>query len=132
MFCALSEAKGMNIIMKKIVGTVALAAVFLIVGVVVTKLFYTTISPRDVFVKDINFSNNQVALTGTILSSAIKYKGYDVQYKNGALYIKIKGGLISFSKPEDINILVSSNNEIREIYLEDDTSSENILIWPKK
>ena len=114
----------------KIVGIIMLGII--IIGLVILMLSKSTVRPSNVFVKDVDASDNKVTLKGTFMDSAIKYKGYTAEYKNEELYIKIKGGLISFSKTKEINIsIANSYGKIKGVYLQDDTPSGNILIWPK-
>lgn len=97
-------------------------------------VFNHTINPSNIIIKSVDASVNKITLKGEIIGSADLYKNYEVSYHNESLYIKIKGGLISFTKSSgsiDISI-ANTYGKINKIYLQNDGTSGNILIWPKK
>ena len=114
----------------KITGSIILG--IFIIGLVVLLLFNSTVHPKNIFVSAVNVSDSKITLKGTFTDSAILYKGYKAEYKNSTLYIKIKGGLFSFSNSKDLNLsIINKYGKIKEIYLQDDSSSGNVLIFPR-
>lgn len=118
--------------MKKIIVVIVIAVILLILYTA-KGLYYTTIPINEVWITSINSNDNQTTLKGKLTTSAIQYKDYKYHYKDEALYIKIKGGIISLTKPKEIDITISHGEEVvKEVYLEGDSPSENILIWQQK
>lgn len=112
---------------------VVILIVIIIIGVVLLMFYKSTVAPSKVFVSELNVSDSKITLKGTFTDSAIKYSGYKATYNNSKLYIKVKAGLFTFSKSKDVNIsITNSYGKIDEIYLQDATSKENRLIYPKK
>lgn len=62
-------------------------------------------------------------------------RGYDVYYKDKALYVKVRGTLpidLLFLSTCDGNVSIPNKyGEINAIYLAGDNPSENVRIWPK-
>lgn len=115
----------------KIIGFVIIGIIIIGGGILV--LYKSTYPPKKIFVTDISVTDSNITLKATFIDSALAYKGYNVEYRNEALFFKIKAGLISFKKSKDINISVSNSfGKIKEVYLEDNNPANNVLIWPKK
>jgi hypothetical protein len=111
----------------------------IIIVLVVLYLFYgITEPPRWIGIIDRNVTDKKITVSGTFGESAKAYTGYSTQYNNEKLYIKIRstialGYLPFLKKSGDFIISIpNKNGEIKEVYLQGDNPSENVLIWPKK
>lgn len=112
-----------------VIGIVIAVIIILGVGIVLSK---STVNPKTIAVMDVTATDSKIDLKGSFTNSSLQYKGYTAEYKNEILYISIKGGLVSFSKPKDMNISMENTyGKIKEIYLQGDTASDNVLIYPR-
>ncbi len=119
--------------MKKIRIILTIVISIIIIGVMFNMIFTFTVHPSVIFVKNVNVTNNIIAMEGEFAASAIWFKGYRAEYHNNILYIKIKGSSISFPNLSgSINISIPNKyGTINKIYLQDNVPSGNIIIWPK-
>ncbi len=128
--------------MKKLLIILGALIIIIIIGIASINYSKSTVNPHSIAIVDINVSDSKIDLKGMFsFSGPLSYKGYTAEYKNEALYIKIKGGLILFppSPSSDpglapvINISMKNTyGNVKKIYLQGDSVSDNILIYPKK
>ena len=112
-------------------------AIFATIGIIVVgvyvMIFNYSVDPRFIHIKNIDVSDSRITLKGHILGSADQFKGYKIKHSGNALYINIKGSLVTSSPSTgDIDISVANTyGKIEKIYLRGGKESGNILIWPK-
>ena len=131
--------------MKKIIkiAGIVVSIIFIgFIGIILFALYGSTNPPETIGVDDINVSDKSITLKGNVEpGSATVYRGNSVAYRNEALYIKIRFGsaivpmLLSLPLKEtssfDISIDKNKYGKINKIYLQGNTRSEIIEIWPK-
>jgi hypothetical protein len=124
----------------KIIGIVfGIIIVIVIIGVIGYFFFGTTISPKNIYIMDINVTDTKILVKADYNESGSVYRSSMVTFDNGKMYINIKGvlaGVLPESLiqrwPVVISIDKNKYGKINEIYLQGFTPSDNILIWPKK
>lgn len=115
----------------------------MIIWLVSYLIYGSTNPPKSVFIDEITVFDNKINFKGEVaVGSANVYRGYNVSYKDKLLYIKIRlgsvlGSIVPFLHlQESPNFAISIDKNkyglIKEIYLQGDTPSENVLIWSKK
>lgn len=86
---------------------------------------------------ELNVTKENINIKGSIGESAKAYRGYDVNYKNENLYIKIRSSIALELPPllhrsgEFIISIPNKYGKINEIYFEGRDPSDNTRIWPK-
>ncbi|WP_036667961.1 hypothetical protein [Paenibacillus sp. HW567] len=94
-------------------------------------MFTNIINPSSIFISQCNISNHIISIKGGFSDSANRYRGYKVDYSDNALYIKIKGSILSLNgSTGDFNISIKNSfGDIQKIYLQGSDSSQRTLIW---
>ena len=118
---------------KFIIAIIIILSVVTISGVIM--LFWSSYVPTsNILITSKFIDDATINLHVTFSDSALVSKWYSLKYNNGELRIKIKHGLVSFSKNKEIDISISRQDykDIRKIYLEGKESSDIILLWQSK
>lgn len=119
--------------MKRFIIVIGIVVFLIVIATIATINSKSVLNPYIVAILDVNVSDKKITLKGTLVNSSLQFKGYTVKYENEILYISIEGGLISLSKPKDIDISIDNTyGKIKKIYLQGDTTSNIMLIYPKK
>lgn len=108
--------------------------ILVVLGVVMSdNILSNTVNPQNILVDDVNVTNDLITFKGNLASSGDQVNGHEVVYQNETLYIKIKSSLVSFQKRSSkIDISLDNNyGEIKEVYLQGDTTANKLLIWPR-
>jgi len=101
-------------------------AIFTSIGIIVFGLVYTmvfnySVDPGFIYIKKTDVSDSKITLKDHILGSAEQFKGYKIKHSGNALYITIKGNLLTSSPSKgDIDISVANtygkeNTKIRPV-----------------
>lgn len=121
--------------MKKIsIGIVTLVIVIIIIGGIAIEMLTTTVSPQNIIISEANVTNELITIMGDFSVSAVGYKTYKVEYKDGKLFVKIKGSSINLTKLNGaFNIFINNKyGKIEEVYLQGNPTSDVHQIWPNK
>ena len=106
-----------------------------VVAIVVGFGYYAArgeISPTSLIaVLNTNATSEKIDISGTYMASAMWYKGYEVEYGNGALYIKIRGSSIHTpgTYGEFTISLPNTYGNVNSIYLQGASHDDVKLVW---
>ncbi|GEM_PF-2371339 len=78
-------------------------------------------------------ASNSVSINGSLSASALWYYGYETEYRDAALYVRIKGGSINLPNSSG-DFMISIPNTfgiIDKIYLQGSAANDIKLIWEK-
>ena len=118
--------------MKKII--IGICSI-LSIGVIIISVLYwqlfgysRCINPSQIRITTVNVSDRIINISGTTISSALKYQGYRCEYKDNILYIGLKYSLFfgengSFSITEKL-----PNNNISKVIIKNKNNETEYLI----
>lgn len=121
-------------IKKRIVLVIVLVIIVVFITFVVCLKVNGITDVNELVLDDISVteSENKITLKGEIVSSGKSYYGYAYYYKNDALFIEIKAGLITGKHKDgafEIAIENSKVSELNAIYLKDRNNA--MMIYSK-
>ncbi|MFB5760554.1 hypothetical protein [Paenibacillus medicaginis] len=118
---------------KKRIFFIGLLFLILIIGMVIITMFATTISPKNIAIQKSTITNEAITIKGEIIDSGNRFKGFETSYKNGSLYISVRGSIMPGLKSSG-TFNLSFKNEygpIDKVYLQGSEPADTVQVWPK-
>lgn len=111
---------------------ISFGLIVLIIVVVVGIFLPKRLEPGSISIDTVEVKELSFTIKGTIIDSAIGYKGYSIKVEDNRLIVEIKGGLSFGKRNGQFLINIEKNdfaNDIKEIFLNRGTNSKKI--WPQ-
>lgn len=122
----------MNNTTSIVVGVAGVLAVIVVVGAIIVSLG-SSVDPHTLLVQSVHTTTDAITIQLTPTASAIQFRNYTVEAKDGALYVTIVGSYTSlFAKewPGTISI-PNTYGTLSAIYLKGQGHEEDVMIWPE-
>ncbi|WP_322903804.1 hypothetical protein [Paenibacillus campi] len=116
--------------MKKKIIIIISAVLIVLLGMGIVMSFNKVIDPATVMIKHAKLSNHTIELQGELMGSGDNYKGYEVSYKDGSVFIQLKGSSLALFRPRgsfDIQI-PNSFGAVHAVYLENQNGDQQIKV----
>ncbi|NEW07982.1 hypothetical protein GK047_18440 [Paenibacillus sp. SYP-B3998] len=119
--------------MKKTSIGIIILVIVLLAGWIASQLFTSTITPESIVILEANVTNDFITMKGDFSASAVNYKSYKVDYKDGKLFVRIQGSILNASGVGRFDLtIINKFGKIDEVYVQGSAASDSRLIWPVK
>lgn len=118
--------------MKKYLASGSIVVMILVVGALILISSSTTVHPSHIGIQEVTVGDDLITMKGEIMESANYFRGYNLEYIDDVLFVKIQGGMLPSSQKGSIDISIKNNySNLSEIQLQDNNSGNSKVIWPQ-